>query len=75
MLPQTYIICNVIFIFISFAKDTIVATEGDSREQQQQQTPFLINLLLLLLLLGKNVSCCFFFLCLQLVDSVVTRDG
>jgi hypothetical protein len=42
-------------------------------------TPFLINLLhlllLLLLVLGKNVSCCFFFLCLQLVDSVVTRDG
>jgi hypothetical protein len=25
MFPQTYIICNVIFIFISFAKDPVVA--------------------------------------------------
>jgi hypothetical protein len=49
---------------MSFAKDTVSATEGDSQEQQQQQqqTPFVINLLLLLLL-GKNVSCCFVFLC------------
>jgi hypothetical protein len=73
MFPQTYIICNVIFIFISFAEDTLVATGGDSQDQQQQLTPFLINLFLLLI--EKNVSCCFFFLCLQLVDSVVTGDG
>jgi hypothetical protein len=65
MFPQTYIISNVIFIFMSFAKDTVVATGGDSQDQQQQQqqlTPFLINLFLHLL--EKNVSCCFFFLCL-----------
>jgi hypothetical protein len=64
---------------LSSAKDTEAdATGGDSREQQQQQqTPFVINLLVLhlLLLLGKNVSCSFFFLCLGLVDSVVTSDG
>jgi hypothetical protein len=62
MFPQTYIICNVSFIFISFAKDRVVAAGGDSREQQQQQqTPFLI--LLLLVLLGKNVSLLRFFSC------------